>query len=547
MILADTPLVKPEVVFIDELLDEIEQGRLRVPKFQRPFVWQPLDMRSLFDSISCGYPIGSILLWESAKPCESLDKIGPVSCVKSPEPPVTYILDGHQRLATLIGGLRLPKDWALTEKQSDWQWWIWFDLKHKEFAHVTNVKPESWFLPVSAVSKTVDFLEAARNIQQKHQKESSEYIEEAEKLAQKVKSYKIAVIRIKGGSLEQAVTIFSRLNTKGQTITPDQMVSALTYREGKNEINLSERIDEILQKLSDYNFGNIRRLTVFHAIIAASGRGIPKSEWENLAKKLGKDLPKAADDAEKALLEAARFLYEEIEVPGDRFLPYAHQLLMLSVFFNKCQRPDDAQKEMLIKWFWITSLSGWFAGANSTKLNKMLDLVRNFAEQKEQLFSIDSSEKIKPFPTRFDMKSARVRALLINMIMLKPLDPETGEPIDINQILSAYGKETLPYIFRTNDKSIMGSPANRIFLKKKTGVSIKALLSKINSGKIKQVLESHAISEESYKHLLDDNAEGFIESRTRYMAKLEHEIMGKIGIDIPLDVTSGETDIDTDD
>jgi len=31
------PIVKPEVVFIDELLEEIAEGIVRVPRFQRPF------------------------------------------------------------------------------------------------------------------------------------------------------------------------------------------------------------------------------------------------------------------------------------------------------------------------------------------------------------------------------------------------------------------------------------------------------------------------------------------------------------------------------
>jgi hypothetical protein len=350
----NAPIVKPEVVFIEDLLDEVNTGKLRVPRFQRPFVWKPSDMLDLFDSIYKGYPIGSLLLWESTDRVTSLDRIGPISLPETPtQPPVqtiAYILDGQQRLATLLGGLRLQKDAPLGLDQKNWQWWIWFDLKNQEFVHVKNDKPEAWLLPLRDVTKTVDFLGKARTIQQKYEKEprkAEEFIDKAEQLAQKLKSYKAAIIRIKGGSLAEAVEIFSRLNTQGIRMTPDQMVSALTYREGAEEKTLAMQIDEILDHLSEYYFGGIRRMTVFRAIIAAANKDIHKSEWEELAKRLGDDLPQAAQVAKEALRKAARFLYEEIGVPGDKLLPYNNQILLLSEFFHLCPEPSSKQEKTL--------------------------------------------------------------------------------------------------------------------------------------------------------------------------------------------------------
>ncbi len=128
-----------------------------------------------------------------------------------------------------------------------------------------------------------------------------------------------AITRIKGGSLEQAVTIFSRLNTLGVPMALDQMVSALTYREDGKGIHLSDRIDQILERLSECHFGNIKRLTVLHAIVAASGRNIHRSEWENIAKRLMPKLADAADQAETSLSHAAWFLREFLHVPGAGF------------------------------------------------------------------------------------------------------------------------------------------------------------------------------------------------------------------------------------
>ena len=46
--------VKPEIELLEDLLSEVANGRLRVPRFQRPFVWRPEQMLDLFDSIERG-------------------------------------------------------------------------------------------------------------------------------------------------------------------------------------------------------------------------------------------------------------------------------------------------------------------------------------------------------------------------------------------------------------------------------------------------------------------------------------------------------------
>ena len=168
--LIESPSVKPEIEFIEILLQSMSSGVLRVPKFQRPYYWNPSDMLSLFDSIYKGYPIGSLLLWESSGRVESLDEIGPMKIPFPETKPLTYVLDGHQRLATLFGSLMLPADADLGFNQKDWRWWIWFDLIEKKFVHVTNSKPEAYLFPLRCILKTVDFLEQSRLLQDRCRK-----------------------------------------------------------------------------------------------------------------------------------------------------------------------------------------------------------------------------------------------------------------------------------------------------------------------------------------------------------------------------------------
>jgi hypothetical protein len=56
---------QPSVDRIDELARRILAGDILLPKFQRDFVWERQQVIALLDSVARGYPIGSILLWQS--------------------------------------------------------------------------------------------------------------------------------------------------------------------------------------------------------------------------------------------------------------------------------------------------------------------------------------------------------------------------------------------------------------------------------------------------------------------------------------------------
>jgi uncharacterized protein with ParB-like and HNH nuclease domain len=48
---------------ISRLIERVLHGEIRVPDFQRGFVWEPDRAALLMDSIYKEYPFGSILLW----------------------------------------------------------------------------------------------------------------------------------------------------------------------------------------------------------------------------------------------------------------------------------------------------------------------------------------------------------------------------------------------------------------------------------------------------------------------------------------------------
>jgi hypothetical protein len=537
--------VKPDVTFLEDLFKDVTAGRLRIPRFQRPFVWKPDDMLSLFDSIHRGYPIGTLLLWNTSEKVQSLDTVGPLKIPRTGAAPVTYILDGQQRLSTLYGALRLPEDRPMGPDQQHWMWWIWYDLKKKEFLHISKGRPEPYMLPVRAVLRTMDFLSASRQIESDMGSDAPALIEEAEGLAQRIKSYKTAMTRIEGGTLQQAVDIFARLNTRGQSMTPDQMMSALTYNEGVGAFHLANRIDEILEKLQAFNFGAISRLAVFRSVVAAAGLDIHQTKWASLASSLRDNLPATADLAEAGLVGAAKFLSEELKIPGEKLLPYSHQMILLSEFFRLQKKVTPRQFATLRHWFWATSYSGWFAGANTTQLNDGLAEFRDFARGKATQFkTMRVSDPARPFPSSFDMRGARIRTLLLVIIQqLKPRDID-GKELDAGRLISDKGSRAFVHVFRRVKGELVSNPANRILLPPIAGSTVRAQLLGVPANLRAKVLASHGIDDEVYEALNNDDAETFILARARQLARVEREFMATIGVE-PAEEEMGATDLDS--
>src|SRR5665647_1537285 len=94
---------------LGKLLEDVLEGRIQLPDFQRGWVWDDAHIRSLLVSIARSFPIGSVMLLETGgtarfqiRPVEGVEP-GAVANV----PAENLILDGQQRLTSLTQVLKL--------------------------------------------------------------------------------------------------------------------------------------------------------------------------------------------------------------------------------------------------------------------------------------------------------------------------------------------------------------------------------------------------------------------------------------------------------
>lgn len=533
--------VKPEIMLLEDVLSEIAEGRLRVPRFQRPFVWRPDQMIDLFDSIERGYPVGSLLMWDTAEQVHSLDRIADMRIPPPPGTPVSYLLDGHQRLTTLYGCLmRRPVERDFSRPDA-WIWNIYRVLGEPDgpgnrFQHWKKLEPPpAHYLPMRNVLRTMDFLAYARRLTGSDRPDIDKLVDEAEQLAQRIKSYKMAVVRLVGGELKHAVEVFSRLNSSGQSMTPTQMVSALTYSDGET---LADRIEKLQNDIGDLGFGEIPTNTLFQAVLAVSGEeDVQHTRWDRLASRMRDDLDRNVERTEAALHRAVAFLRTDVGVPLARLVPYNAQLMLLTAAFHENPDPSTSQRRTLQRWFWSTSWSGFFAGANTTQIRHALLEMRSFARGQTTLDL--SGQVARPFPERFDLRSARVRAFVLWELHKYPnrlrLNGEQLDPVDLlaRSDASAY-RQIVPRGPRRS------SPANRLILPTSPGISIRRALLDADP----ELLASHGVPISAVALLRDGDDEGFIRERERFLAAGEREYVVSFDVEPPAELV-GTTDIDT--
>ena len=527
--------VVPEVVFLGKLVERIAAGKIRVPRFQRAFVWKQTDLHALLDSVLRGFPIGSILVWDTEETIETTGRVGPVEVDPRPAGLVGYLLDGQQRVSTLVGTLRLPDGAESIVDQVDWC--VYCDLDNLEFLRTPAGGVEPRHFPVRSLLNTAGFFTACRRIESEvdNRNLAQRWLDEADRLASAFRDYQLPLIHIREADLDSAVTVFARLNRTGRKMTADEMVSALTYREG--QFHLARKLDEFKDELEEMGFGNLDRVLLLRAVLAALDRDIYAKDWADLMVKeeVRARLPEVFESAAGGIVDALEFL-EDLGVTSDRLLPYGLQLVLLGEFFRLCPRPADEVVELLNRWFWVTSFTGWFGGVNTAQATHALSEIRNLARGTGTGFSVvDLDAPAQPFPERFDGRSARVRAFLLYLASLQPRSLRGAESLDPGQLLATRGTRAVGYVFSNPGPlgELFSSPANRMFVDADQFGQAFADLADLSDDELMELLPTHGFPADSVHRLRNGDREGLIRDRLDTLIAGEREFMTERNIRLP--------------
>ena len=235
-------------VAIRTAIERILSGSIRIPAFQRGFVWTTDNISFLMDSIYRNYPIGNILLWRTRDTLEKERDLGPFALPKAEkEYPVDYVLDGQQRLTAIFSVFQT----TLQANSSTEAFDIFFDLQapdgalEDQFVSIfeTGADPNRYF-PLRAIFDTARFFKIASEL-------SEDNKDKVVELQRRFQEFQLNLDVIEFDNKDEIAIIFERVNRAGIRLDAFQLLSAWTWR---SEFDLNESISELASDLEPFGF-----------------------------------------------------------------------------------------------------------------------------------------------------------------------------------------------------------------------------------------------------------------------------------------------------
>lgn len=342
------------------LLYEIKGGQIKIPQFQREFVWDLKKSAHLIDSLIKGYPIGTFIFWRTKERLRSIRNIGNNEFPNPDEGDfVNYILDGQQRLTTLyasLNGLLIEKEAGNKLDYSE----IYIDLNAEENEQIviTDIQNKS----PKTIIKIIDLLKGDFSILESY---PIEYHDNLRKYKDRINSYIYSIIEIKEAPIDIATEIFTRINTSGKPLTLFEIMTAKTFDPDK-DFDLSEKFNDLTENLKSVRYETISDANVLHLISLLLKKECKRKVVLSLTKEEFIGIWNEASDAIERAVDYFRGFFR---IPVSQLLPYNALVVPFAYFFYKHKdRPTDQKKKYLEDFFWRCSLSNRYSSSVESKL-----------------------------------------------------------------------------------------------------------------------------------------------------------------------------------
>jgi len=439
---------KPDSKRYTELISEIQRGQIKVPKFQRDFVWSLDKTAKLLDSILKGYPIGTFILWETREKLNEIKNIGNFNLESAPNgEKVEYVLDGQQRMTSLYAAYKGARVQKKGEKKITDYSEIYVDLEKNiedDEQIITEEKPEGLYISLHKILNSLEYDdEIEDNFERDVRKRVRAY-------AQTFSTYDFSTIVLRREDIDSAIEVFTRINTGGQTLTLFEIMSAKTYDEEQN-FDMGNRFQKLLKELSESRYDTISSSVILSIL------GLILSKNKECKRKIILQLDKqkiidAWDGVILALKESIDHFHSVYRIPVSAILPYDSLLVPFAYFFYfQKENPKGEQLKYLEEFFWRMSLSFRYSSSTESKLAqdiKRIDeiLKGNRPNYDDVKIALNSSKDL--IETNFSAGSSYCKAILCLLAYYEPKDfQNNGKVILDNSWLKVANSKNYHHFF----------------------------------------------------------------------------------------------------
>jgi hypothetical protein len=398
-------LPEPHPFSFSSIVNDIEKGIIKIPQFQRDFVWSKAKSCKLMDSIVKGYPIGTFIFWRTNERLRSIRNLGGIEL---PEPPkgdmINYVLDGQQRLTSLyasLKGLAIKRD-EIEEDFSE----IFVDLNAKDDDEVVIFDTEK--RDKNALILLKDLLYGKITVWSKYSESLQDKIDD---YRTRIQSCNFSAILIKEAPLDVATEIFTRINVGGKPLSVFEIMVAKTY-DATKKFDLAEKYKALIADLSEVEYETIAPAIVLQTVSIFLTKECSKKQILMLKKDKFIDI---WDEAIDAISKAVDYFRSFYRIPVSQLLPYNALIIPFAYFFkNNKDKPTGEKQKYMQDFFWRCSLSGRYSSGLEGKIAqdiKRIDKILG-GELPKYDYAIDTSDEFIKNNGWFSAGRSYIKAIL---------------------------------------------------------------------------------------------------------------------------------------
>ena len=349
---------------LQRLLTELKAGNIKIPRFQRDYIWEKSKVVKLLNSVYHQYPIGSLFFWKA--PAKYAFFIRPfdidgINDTKT-DGDFQFILDGQQRIMSLFVALM-----GKTMGDCDYST-IRFNADRCEFV-IPRSQREKNNIPIWRIIDDKEFDSVIAGID--NGKKTSKAAQNLRQCRDIFLNYPVSIVLTTNTEIDDVVEIFERINQGGKHLTIFDLIHATTWSE---KFDLKQNIDDFNTAQRIKQFGRLGE-KVFSLSLTINAFGDARSLYQ--LKLTPEICQKIWPRTKAALLSSLDFL-KQMRLSGD--LTMYHNLLptLQYYFFASDSKIIDAShQKTLEKWFWDAKFSKRYSASAASHLKEDVQWIQS--------------------------------------------------------------------------------------------------------------------------------------------------------------------------
>jgi hypothetical protein len=375
---------------IIDLVRRFDVGEIRLPLMQRDYVWRPLKVVKLLDSLYTRWPIGCFYVWHTKHDRAAKNRHkGKQVVLRSLDTFYGFLLDGQQRLTSLSMAIEGADDQNISTR-------AFFDIENERF-FLGGMKKT---IQQRIESDDPDLVPLCDLVPARDRDEAHLY-ERIDKVIERLtERHKVGRNRIGESEVrrrlnrvatmldvkalceeftdeheENAIELFARLNKGGTSLSVGDVEAARLSQEGTAHIvgPMRDFVQQPELRSLGLNFVFVTRALVTIHRGSSTFSSLPK----NWAADAG-DVKESWRRTERGLQLACKLVREELGWTTRRWLPSINALIPVAYLLGDQKgKLPDTETSQLKRFLLLTGLRGLFHGSVETAINGFVNPLRD--------------------------------------------------------------------------------------------------------------------------------------------------------------------------